>query len=61
MDPSTARPPIRLLRVPFDSGHAGVRTGAGPTALSAAGAADRLRGRGHPVTEQALEPSGGWR
>lgn len=57
MPPSPARPPVRLLRSPYDSGHAGVRMGAGPTALAEAGAADRLRRRGHVVTEQVVEPS----
>lgn len=61
MPPSPARPPVRLLRSPYDSGHAGVRMGAGPTALAEAGAADRLRRRGHVVTEQVVEPSAAWR
>ncbi len=61
MPPSPARPPVRLLQSPFDSGHPGIRMGAGPTALAEAGAADRLRRRGHVVTEQAVEPSAAWR
>ncbi|MGY1733476.1 arginase family protein [Geodermatophilus sp. SYSU D01045] len=61
MTGSPARPPVHLLRVPFDSGHEELRMGAGPTALARGGAADRLRGRGHVVTEQVVRPDGGWR
>ncbi|MGY1738866.1 arginase family protein [Geodermatophilus sp. SYSU D00684] len=61
MTGSPARPPVHLLRVPFDSGHEELRTGAGPTALARGGAAGRLRGRGHAVTEQVLRPGGAWR
>ncbi|MGY1725725.1 arginase family protein [Geodermatophilus sp. SYSU D01062] len=56
MTGSPARPPVHLLRVPFDSGHEERRMGAGPTALARGGAADRLRGRGHAVTEQVVRP-----
>ncbi|MGY1796105.1 arginase family protein [Geodermatophilus sp. SYSU D00525] len=61
MTGSPARPPVHLLRVPFDSGHEELRMGAGPTALARGGAADRLRGRGHVVTERVVRPDGGWR
>jgi arginase len=51
---------IRLIQVPYDSGHYGVRMGAGPLALGRAGAARLLRERGHTVEEQLLEPPA-WR
>jgi arginase len=35
--------------------------GAGPSALARAGAADRLRARGHAVTETQLDPTSPWR
>ena len=47
---------VRLLQVPYDSGVFDSRMGAGPLALAAAGAAARLRGRGHAVQEQDLGP-----
>jgi arginase len=50
--------PIVLLSAPYDSGHYGKRMGAGPLAL--AGAADRLRERGHPVREQSLSVRPEW-
>lgn len=52
---------MRLLSVPYDSGTFGVRMGAGPLALSRAGAAQRLRELGHAVEEQRVEPSSSWR
>ncbi|MDP8929078.1 MAG: arginase family protein [Actinomycetota bacterium] len=54
---------VRLLQVPYDSGVFDARMGAGPFALAGAGAARRLRGRGHAVREQVLAPSSeaGWR
>ena len=46
-----AHPParFRLLEVPYDSGHRDARHGAGPAALVAAGAAERLGARGADV------------
>lgn len=41
--------PIRLIEVPYDSGQRGVRHGAGPGALVAAGAAPRLGAHGADV------------
>lgn len=51
---------MRLLRAPYDSGHRDVRMGAGPTALSRAGAASRLRSRGHAVREELVAPASDW-
>ena len=51
---------MRLLTVPYDSGHRGVRMGAGPLALIEAGAARELRDGGHDVQEQFIEASA-WR
>ena len=51
---------IRLLEVPYDSGHHGQRMGAGPSALVKAGAAQRLRDRGHAVQHQRLTVSSAW-
>ena len=56
-----ARTPIRLLQVPYDSGHRGERMGAGPLALARAGAAGILGRRGHRVVERVVEPASGWR
>lgn len=52
---------VQLLRTPYDSGQTETRMGAGPSALSQAGAADRLRAQGHDVSEQQLDPSSPWR
>jgi arginase len=41
---------IRLIDVPYDSGHRGARHGAGPGVLVAAGAADRLAASGADVS-----------
>ncbi len=46
---------VRLLEVPYDSGHLAARHGAGPTALVAAGAARRLTGTGAVVDHARLE------
>lgn len=54
---SVEGPPVRLLQVPYDSGHRDLRTGAGPTALAAAG---RLRAAGHEVVDQVVEPASPW-
>ncbi|TQN43212.1 arginase [Blastococcus colisei] len=51
---------MTLLRAPFDSGHRGTRMGGGPEALARAGASERLRARGHLVTELVVEPSSSW-
>ena len=40
---------IHLLSVPYDTARRGVRMGAGPAHLLAAGAAERLRSHGHQV------------
>lgn len=47
--------PIRLLEVPYDSGHRDARHGAGPGALVAAGAADRLAAHGAIVHHSRLD------
>src|SRR4051812_5816935 len=53
----TAAVPVRLLVVPYDSGHRDARMGAGPLALVRAGAADLLGADAVRV----LEPTGSWR
>jgi arginase len=52
---------VRMLQVPYDSGHRAARMGAGPPHLVAAGAADRLRATGATVGETVVEPEPGWR
>ena len=52
---------VQLLQAPYDSGHFALRMGAGPSALAAAGAADRLRAGGHDVREQVVAPTSSWR
>ncbi|WP_199422881.1 arginase family protein [Actinotalea solisilvae] len=47
--------PVRLLEVPYDSGHHAVRHGAGPAALVAAGAVRRLGAAGAVVDHGRLE------
>jgi arginase len=44
---------VRMLLVPYDSGHRDVRMGAGPLHLAAAGAADRLGAGAGTVVEAA--------
>src|SRR5688500_16181505 len=51
---------VQLLQAPYDSGHFALRMGAGPSALAAAGAADRLRAGGHDVRKQVLTPISSW-
>jgi arginase len=51
---------IRLLEVPYDSGRYGMRMGAGPLALAEAGAARRLRDRGHTVQQRRLSLHSPW-
>ncbi len=46
---------IQLLSVPYDSGHRGVRMGAGPEHLLHAGMDDRLRQAGHTVKVGRVE------
>lgn len=48
---------MRLLEVPYDSGHRDVRMGAGPLALVRAGAVQQLREQGHDVRERLIEAS----
>lgn len=52
---------VELLWAPYDSGHRGIRMGAGPKALIASGAAQRLRARGYEVLEHEVEPASSWR
>ena len=52
---------VRMVVVPYDSGHRDVRMGAGPLHLARAGAADRLRVGGQQVTEEVVEAAAGWR
>lgn len=51
--PTRAR--FRLLEVPYDSGHRDARHGAGPAALVAAGAAQRLAADGADVSHGRLD------
>jgi arginase len=50
---------LRLIRVPYDIGNRGLRMGAGPDKLAAAG--DRLRARGVEVTDAPIEAAPGLR
>lgn len=45
---------LRLVEVPYDSGHWGTRMGRGPGALASAGAVQRLRAAGHTVESERL-------
>ena len=58
---TTAAAGLALLWAPYDSGHRGLRMGAGPEALIEAGASERLRAGGHEVREQEVEPTTPWR
>jgi arginase len=52
---------IQLLAVPYDSGNARARMGAGPEALLRAGLADALREDGHSVYSKIAElPADAW-
>jgi arginase len=52
---------IQLLAVPYDSGHRGIRMGAGPEALLRAGLEESLRRDGHRVHTKIAElPEGAW-
>ena len=46
---------IQILAVPYDSGHRGLRMGAGPAALLRAGLVDALREAGHNVSVRMAE------
>ena len=46
---------IQILAVPYDSGHRGLRMGAGPEALLKAGLIDALRQAGHTVQVRIAE------
>jgi len=46
---------IQILAVPYDSGHRGLRMGAGPEALLQAGLVDALRSAGHNVSVRLAE------
>lgn len=46
---------VRLIVVPYDSGHREQRMGRGPLHLVDRGAADHLRNRGHRVTTQRID------
>ena len=52
---------MRLLAVPFDSGHRDLRAGAGPLHLLESGAVARLRSAGHDVDSAIVEPESSWR
>lgn len=55
--PAPARPGVHLVRVPYDSGHRGLRMGRGPEHLTAHGLAASLQAAGHSVTEGVVEAS----
>jgi arginase len=46
---------IQILAVPYDSGHRGLRMGAGPEALLQAGLVEALRSAGHNVSVRLAE------
>ena len=46
---------IQILAVPYDSGHRGLRMGAGPEALLKAGLVEALRGDGHNISVRLAE------
>jgi len=46
---------IQILAVPYDSGHRGLRMGAGPEALLKAGLVEELRAAGHKVSVRLAE------
>lgn len=52
---SAGRMDINLIRVPYDSGHRGLRMGRGPLHFGEHGAVDRLRAGGHDVAESVID------
>ena len=46
---------IHLIRVPYDSGHRGLRMGRGPLDFAEYGAAERLRAAGHDVVDAVVD------
>jgi arginase len=48
---------VDIIAIPYDCGHARVRTGCGPDAFLAGGLVQRLESRGHSVAVQVLERS----
>ncbi|HEX4220829.1 MAG TPA: arginase family protein [Pseudonocardiaceae bacterium] len=52
---------VRLIEVPYDSGHRDQRMGSGPLTLADAGAGELLRSHGHEVREQLVEADPAWR
>lgn len=57
----SARTPIELLLVPYDSGHRGTRTGDGPDHLLRQGAAGALRAGGQDVRTEYVESASDFR
>jgi arginase len=52
---------LQILAVPYDSGHRGIRMGAGPEALLRAGLEQSLKERGHTVHVKIAElPADSW-
>ena len=52
---------IQILAVPYDSGHRGLRMGAGPEALLKAGLESALKEQGHAVHVKVAEiPAESW-
>ena len=51
---------VRLLQVPYDSGHRSTRMGRGPEHFVAHGAAERLHLAGHEVHRTVIEPDSAW-
>lgn len=48
---------VQLLLVPYDSGQRGIRMGAGPEHLCAAGLETHLAAQGHIVFLEVIEPA----
>src|SRR5689334_5535792 len=45
---------MRVVAIPYDSGHRGARMGAGPEAILGRGLAERLRAMGHEVSVEIV-------